>query len=987
MKKGLLLSFALISCVALGILWKKTHHKGLIDQSSIMAYMKGDDDEDEEASEKKEQSMRAEMTAARLQYEYDMLKDPVTGKIPANIFQQEMEQAQRIPLSGSSSRFTLNGINTPTSNSYLPLGPNNVGGRTRAVAFDVRYNGTTNKVIISGCVSGGIMRSADGGSTWTMVNPDQQIHNIVSIAQDPRAGFQDTWYVGTGEYLGNSTSADGAFFYGFGIYKSTNNGLTWTALASTQSGSLLTFDNAFDFVSRIAVNPANGDVYAACRSTIERSQDGGTTWTAVKGDLTSPNGTGYTDIAINSTGTKIYAAFHLKNPTDRGVWQSTTGNSGSWTLLGGNAANTPTGWKINTSTSTSVTWGRIQMQIAPSNQNIIYVLYENGQSQASPTLLPEVDLFKLDVTGGGTVWTNLSANMPDMPGKNVDGIDPIAIQGGYDMLIAVKPDDANTVFVGGTCLYRSTSGFTNSTATKWIGGYDTLFTTSYYPKSHPDIHFLAFDPTNPNRAICGNDGGIQITTDITASPFVTWSNLPNYQTLQTYYVALTPEVGQHYLLCGNQDNGTYFRDYKPYFSGSTPGDYLQFGGGDGVSVDISNIVSQKQYFYFGSYLGSIFRGTLTIGTSYNAASIRPRITDLTVNPSYGGTSFGDFVTNFKLSNANTEIMFYTCYQKLFKASAASTVDSTGWTRLTGVENTVNPSGSSSTSISIRAMDFSWGTYTTSHAMYFGTNNSKVYRIDNYASADAATIPKDITPPGMLGSVADIAVNPNDDNEIMVVLSNYSTTSIWWTYNAKSTTPSWSNAEGNLTTPSIRSCVIAVRKDASNNPITEYYVGTSVGLYETQGIGKVLGAGGTIVWSREGAATLNYTVVTSMDYRPEDNTLLIGTHGNGVYEAINGSANFTPNLTTAVPVIVNDKDFVKITPTVSNGTYQYTKGSLVGIKSINIQAYSMSGQLLYNKQAGYGSGSIPLNTMPSGTYIIQITSDDRKYKTTQKVIKL
>ena len=983
MKKGLIVSFTLISCVAIGIVWKKNHHSGLIDRS--YALLVNEEDEDEAEAEKKEQAMRAEMHAARLKYEFDMLKDPITGKIPDNIFQQEMEQAQKLPVSGANSRFALNGINTPTSNPYTPAGPLNVGGRTRAIAFDKRFDGVNNKVILAGCVSGGIMRSTDGGNSWTLVTPDQQIHNISCIAQDPRVGFQDTWYLGTGESLGNSASASGAIFLGNGIYKSTNNGLTWSALSSTQTGTLVGFDNAFDYVNRIVVNPANGDVFAATLSSIQRSQDGGTTWSVVKGTVGGTASLGNTDVAINSTGSKIYCAFHLRNTTDRGVWQSTTGATGSWTLLGGNVANTPTGWKVNTTTTEN--WGRILLSIAPSNENLIYVLYENGQSQASPSFLPEVDLFKLDVTGGGTTWTNLSANMPDMPGKNVEGIDPIAVQGGYDMVLAVKPDDANTVFVGGTCLYRSTTGFTNTAGTKWIGGYDTLFTTNYYTNSHPDMHFLAFDPSNPKHAICSNDGGLQTTSDITTSPAVSWSYLPNYQTLQTYKVSISPEVGQMSFLTGNQDNGTYFRDAVPYFSGSTGiNNYLQFGGGDGVSVDISKVSAGKQYFYIGSYLGSIYRGNLTIGTSYNySPPIRPKASDLTVNPDYGGTNFGDFVTNFKLSNANSEILFYTNYNKLFKTNSASTVDSTTWLRLTGVENTVNPTGG--ITISIRAMNFSWGTYTNTHTMYFGTNASKVYRIDDYMNASAATIPKDITPPGLSGNVIDIAVNPNDDNEIMAVVSNYNTVSIWWTYNAKSTTPSWSNAEGNLTTPSIRSCVIAVRKDATGTPITEYYVGTSVGLYETQNIGKVLGAGGTIVWSREGASLLNYAIVQAMDYRPEDNTLLLGTHGNGIYYAAIGSANFTPNLTTAVPAIVNDKEFIKITPTVSTGTYQYTKGSLVGIKSVTIQAYTMSGQAVYNKQVAYGSGTIPLNTMPSGTYIIQITSDDRKYKTIQKVIKM
>jgi len=576
--------------------------------------------------------------------------------------------------------------------------------------------------------------------------------------------------------------------------------------------------------------------------------------------------------------------------------------------------------------------------------------------------------------------------MPDIPGGNAAGIDPLAVQGGYDMLLSVKPDDVNSVFVGGTNLYRSTSGFSNTTATTWIGGYATDFTTRLYPNSHPDMHFLAFDPTNPNRAFSCNDGGIQLTENITAST-VNWTFINNYQTLQYFHVAIDPETGRNNFLGGAQDNGTWYRDATLNFGArptSRPGinDHISLFGGDGVAVDIAKINGGKQLTYFGAQLGIIVRDELLDNANYRGAGIRPIISELTSN---GDAGYGEFVTNFKLSNANSEILFYVNYNKLFRTNSASTVDSTKWLRLEGVETAVNPSNG--TNISIRAMDFTWGPYQTTHAMYFGTTNGKIYRLDNYANASGQTSPKDITPPGLAGNVQDIAVNPNDDNEIMAVVSNYNTTSIWWTFNAKSDNPNWSNAEGNLTLPSIRSCAIVVKKDAGNNPVTEYYVGTSVGLYTTESIGKILGAGGSIVWSREGVGVLNFQVIPSLDYRPEDNTLLIGTHGNGMYFTNIGSPNFTPNLTTAIPAILNDKNFIKIFPTISKGVYQYGQGSLTGIRSITILAFNLLGQPVYRQQVNYGSGSIPLTNLPAGTYVIQITSDNKKYLTIQKVIKL
>jgi photosystem II stability/assembly factor-like uncharacterized protein len=49
---------------------------------------------------------------------------------------------------------------------------------------------------MAGGVSGGLFRSTDGGANWTRVTPANEVHNVSSIAQDPRNGFQDTWYAG-----------------------------------------------------------------------------------------------------------------------------------------------------------------------------------------------------------------------------------------------------------------------------------------------------------------------------------------------------------------------------------------------------------------------------------------------------------------------------------------------------------------------------------------------------------------------------------------------------------------------------------------------------------------------------------------------------------------------------------------------------------------------------------------------------------------------
>src|SRR5258705_11564959 len=140
MKKHLLLGLAATVIVTGGvfIFIKSSSHSN-----------KGSFLEAKEENEEKEMSY----VEARARYEFDMIKDPATGKIPAGIFEQELAVAKTLPEKNYGSTATAR---VQDLNSYNPAGPNNIGGRTRALVYDSRYNGATNMVIMAGCVSGGI---------------------------------------------------------------------------------------------------------------------------------------------------------------------------------------------------------------------------------------------------------------------------------------------------------------------------------------------------------------------------------------------------------------------------------------------------------------------------------------------------------------------------------------------------------------------------------------------------------------------------------------------------------------------------------------------------------------------------------------------------------------------------------------------------------------------------------------------------------------
>ncbi|MBI5857500.1 MAG: T9SS type A sorting domain-containing protein [Sphingobacteriales bacterium] len=801
-----------------------------------------------------------------IEYEFNMLKNPTTGKIPDGIRDAELLQAREI----LAKQMLTERIE---ANAYTFQGPNNLGGRTRALAYDIRYDGVANFTIFAGGVSGALYKSTDDGATWTRKSPAGDLQNVSALAQDIRVGSRDTWYYAGGEWTGNSASAHGttAPYRGKGVFKSTDNGETWSHLPASNTGTYESFDHRADYITKLVVDPTNGNVYMGAMDAIYRSTDGGTSWSIV---LTSGS-SGYgsddvSDIIVTSTG-RFYASFAggaNTGPTLNlpGVWTSTTGADGSWTKIAGPTSGTsPAGWNA------AGAFGRVVLAYAPSLESRVYALYWNGVTSSCTPGLVEAEFYYWD--DGTSTWTDVSATLPDESGC-LAGNDPFAVQGGYDLVVAVKPDASGTVFIGGTNIYRSTDA--GSTWTR-IGGYASSASYALYTSSHPDIHSIAFPPTSSTTMLCGNDGGIQRTTDNTAGT-VAWTQInTGYRTYQYYYVDIDPRTSNDKVIGGAQDNGSTRN------TGGTGTSFEMVWGGDGVSVGLNDpaATSGTQYEYVGSQAGSINRRSAptALGSS------------TTITP-IGEAGTGLFVTLFKLDADNSEFLYYANDDKIYRTLSASTVSTVSWTDMTGI--------SAAVTTTISALAVSRGGYSAAtSSLFFGTSGGKVYRLDDPALAPAATSPVDITgasfPAGAY--VSSIAVNPRNDDTILVTFSNYGVTSVWWTGTANSATPTWTSVEGSLTLPSYRSCAIHA---VPNSPEVHYFVGTSVGLYRSTGLP------GSVSWSQEGAGEIGNAVVSSMSFRPSDGKLLVGTHGYGMWYTMLSLVPLPVELTEFTGTLQNNK---------------------------------------------------------------------------------
>lgn len=791
----------------------------------------------------------------RLEYEFSRLAGP-DGTIPAHMREKELAFAATLP-----SDISINGnasMRTASQAVWNARGPWNVGGRTRAFGID-KLNESH---FISGSTSGGIWESNDAGVSWTHLTPPGSYHGITCLAQDMRAGHESTWYAGSGEPYGQSASGGSAYFLGNGMLKSTDNGATWQALTTTVTNTPQTFDSFWDMQWGIAldlVDTANDVLYSANLGGIYKSINGGTSWTPVRGGNTSAYSY-FTDVAVTSDSGIVYATLSSDGPT-RGIWRST--NQGvSWT-------------HISTSLFGDSLCNRVVMGINPSNQKEIYFLGNtNGLGMPDTNFVGDIEWNVLwrytylggDGSGAGGMWEDLSMNLPNSQRYGQFG--DFNAQGSYDLVVRVKPDDSNIVFIGGTNIYRNTNRFNDTSSTSYIGGYlaySALPVIASYLNHHPDQHTMTFLPSNPDVLFSTNDGGIFRTNDCQQSTVV-WNDLNNgYLTSMFYTVAIDHATsGNNIIVAGAQDNGTWYTNNTTL---TTP--WVTPNGGDGSYCAIAD---NQSAFYFSIQNGKMKRAILDgAGNITSFARIDP----------IGATGY-QFINPFALDPNNNNIMYLAGGKYLWRNDDLSTIPmvgnydsiSTNWVQWADSVPTAN---SKITAITVCK--------TPANRVYYGTDRKRVYRIDN-ANTGTPT-PLDIsatTFPGA-GFVSSIAVDPNNGDNIMVTFSNYSVYSIFYSDDGGTT---WVKVAGNLEQnlsgggngPSIRWASILPVSDG-----TVYIVSTSIGVFATDTLMTT-----NTVWVNQAAATIGNEVCDMTDVRVSDGLVVIATHAKGIFSTNITSVN-------------------------------------------------------------------------------------------------
>ena len=783
---------------------------------------------DATAKERREEELREDQPGEAIEFFLQKRLPAGETSFAATRYLQAIEQITDMPVfSSAENRFIANGekelhaLQPESLPSWTPLGPGNVGGRTRALLI---HPSTPNTMYAAG-VSGGVWKTTDGGANWSPLTDLLANIAVNSMAMDPTN--PNVIYAGTGEGFNNLDAVRGA-----GIFKTTDGGATWNLLTATTNNA------NFYYVNDLVISPLNSQrLYAATSRGVFRSSDGGLNWVAVHQPTNGSTLIGCQDLAIRTTGiSSDYVLAACGNFTQASIFLKTDAeNSGGWSPV-----------KAETG------MGRTSLAIAPSNQNIVYALsselstnvggfnYQNGLH----AVFRSID--------GGQTWTTQRANtgtpnlntmvMSYISNNCSPGNTNFTGQGWYDNVIAVDPADANRVWVGGIDLFRSDDGGVN-----WGFGGNNVHTDQHTIVFHP-----GYDGSGNQTMFVSNDGGLFKTINAratvgtmtpvpgnctTGASAVNWTNLNNgYEATQFYHGAPYPNGASYF--GGTQDNGTIRGTDANGRNG-----WAAIRGGDGgyVAVDPANtnVLFAENTF-------------LSLGKTTNGDTVSPTWTSATNGITESSGNFL-FIAPFTMDASNS--------QRLWIGGRTiwrTTDGAASWTQAS-ITDQLSPGRVSALAVAP----------TDSNSVIVGSSTGGIFRNASALSATAGTAWANSSP--RTGYVSWVAFDPNSANVVYATYSTFGGTHVWKSFDGGA---SWTGIDGTGAAglPDVPVHCLAVHPNDS----ARLYVGTDIGVF--------VSLDGGASWARENTGFANVVTESLTILGSGCNaTLYAFTHGRGVWK--------------------------------------------------------------------------------------------------------
>ena len=458
--------------------------------------------------------------------------------------------------------------------NWRALGPTRQGGRIEAIACSAGRPST----IYVGVGSGNLWKSDNNGITWTPVFEKQSTFTIGDVAVAPSDA--NILWVGTGE---TQPRHSGYSYAGTGVFKSTDGGATWANMGLSDThhiGKVLIHPTDPDIVYVGAIGHAWTD---NAERGLFKTLDGGRTWKAV---LSINQQTGVVDLVMDPGDPEtLYAATWQKTRykmagRHSGIHKTTDGGA-SWT-------------RLENGLPKNVELGRSGLAVATSKANVVYAFIDNHAPGEKPGQIVGAEVYRSDDKGES--WKR----------THQESLRHVYTEYGWKFAdIHVAPDDEDDLFILGNRGYRSKDG---GKTFERIGEKIVRLHDHKATVMHLDQHELWIDPTDPDRLLLGNDGGLYISNDRGA----TWLHVNNLPIGEFYTVHL--DMNKPYKIYGGtQDNASLFGPNTARLEDTKEDDWTQvfldqWGGGDGF-VTLPD-PTDPEWIYYEHQHGAIYHKRL-----------------------------------------------------------------------------------------------------------------------------------------------------------------------------------------------------------------------------------------------------------------------------------------------------------------------------------------------------------------------------------------
>jgi len=489
---------------------------------------------------------------------FSFMRSAPAATVSAQALIDARVQAAALPTSGGAwSEETAKPYNANPSDFTDPFWSNIgsgfgiVAGRTTALVT------TAAGTWLAGTADGGVWRSTDEGTTWTPVFDSMSTLSIGSLAIAPDGSV----WVGTGEA---NTSQDS--YAGTGIYRSTDDGQTWSAVTSGDGSNPIVSRTVF----RIAFDGTS--VLAATNDGLWRYSGGD--WSEVLSQAPASDPLPYydnqvTDVAVDpADASKVVSVIGWRGPLT-----ANSHNSFYLSTDGGATFNaiTPSG-DIDT---TDI--GRTTFAYSADGSKLYAVI----ESPAAEAAAKESVLQGVFVSANGDPngpWTKiadeakLAASGSALPVGSGYGV---GVQTWYNQDLAVDPANPAHVYLGLEEVFETSNGGSTWDTASPYWNYGLACNPNCPDVTHPDQHAMMI---SDSKIVIGNDGGVY-SRPLTDTGYGDWSDLNStLHNLQYYYARAGNLPGGGVGIWGGlQDNGTPLVD-------PNRSQMVEPAGGDGFDV-------------------------------------------------------------------------------------------------------------------------------------------------------------------------------------------------------------------------------------------------------------------------------------------------------------------------------------------------------------------------------------------------------------------